>query len=47
MARALGWTVHDVKRMTGYELRAALDQLRDEDLERKRAEGKARMRGRR
>ena len=47
MARALGWTVHDVKRMTGHELRAALDQLQDEDLARKRAEAKARSRGRR
>ena len=47
MARALGWTIHDVKRMTGHELRAALDQLQDEDLERKRAEAKAKMRGRR
>lgn len=47
MARALGWTIHDVKRMSGYELQAALDQLQDEDLARKRAEAKARSRGRR
>ena len=47
LARALGWTVHEVKAMSGYEFRAALDQLQGEDLARKRAEAKARSRGRR
>ena len=42
LARALGWTLHDVKRLTGWELRAALSALQDEELQRKRAQARRR-----
>ena len=46
LARRLGWTLRDVKAMTGHELRAALYVLQDEELARKRAEAQAQSRRR-
>lgn len=46
LARRLGWTLRDVKAMTGHELRAALSVLQDEELARKRAEAQAKSRRR-
>lgn len=47
LARRLGWSLRDVKAMNGHELRAALEALQDEELARKRAEGRAQMRRKR
>lgn len=44
LARRLGWSLRDVKAMTGHELRAALEALQYEEVARKRAEGRAQMR---
>lgn len=46
LARRLGWTLRDVKAMTGHELRAVLSVLQDEELARKRAEAQAKSRRR-
>lgn len=46
LARRLGWTLQDVKAMTGHELRAVLSVLQDEELSRKRAEAQAKSRRR-
>lgn len=44
LARRLEWTIHDVKRMTGWEVRAALDRLQAEELAAKRARAHAKRR---
>lgn len=44
LARRLGWTLGDVKSMTGHELRAALLVLAEEDVARKQAAARAKMR---
>lgn len=43
LARRLGWTIHDVKRMTGWEFRAAAERLQDEELAAKRAQARAKQ----
>lgn len=44
LARRLGWTIHDVRRMTGWEVKAAQERLQEEELARKRAEARAKRR---
>ena len=46
LARQLGWTIHDVKRLTGWERQAALERLQEEELAMKRAQAQAKARRR-